>query len=219
MIWYDIRHNSDNDPSISINLWHMLSDNWPVHVWTPASPHTSLNHGSADAPLSSLRKSRCGGRMEPGHAPVQVYSYVWDLQVLNLVYKMLTSTCTCTHLPLRLTNPLRVRKLHFPLLGEAGARAGWYTAHILVQFNLVVVSIIYEYFFLMQIENYTEHWLLHVRVPTCPNAQPIPWECGCSTFLPWERPAPRQASTQPCSSSKYKFIYSLWIICIHKAWG
>ena len=181
------------------------------------TPHSTI--GSADAPLSSLRKSRCGGRMEPGHAPVQVYSYVWDLQVLNLVYKMLTSTCTCTHLPLRLTNPLRVRKLHFPLLGEAGARAGWYTAHILVQFDLVVVSIIYEYFFLMQIENYTEHWLLHVRVPTCPNAQPIPWECGCSTFLPWERPAPRQASTQPCSSSKYKFIYSLWIICIHKAWG
>ena len=58
-------------------------------------------------------------------------------------------------------------------------------------------------FFFMQIENYTEHWLLHVRVPTCPHAQPIPWECGCSTFLPWERPAPRQASTQPCSSSKY----------------
>ena len=109
------------------------------------TPHSTI--GSADAPLSSLRKSRCGGRMEPGHAPVQVYSYVWDLQVLNLVYKMLTSTCTCTHLPLRLTNPLRVRKLHFPLLGEAGARAGWYTAHILVQFNLVVVSIIYEYFF------------------------------------------------------------------------
>ena len=43
MIWYDIRQNSDNDPSISINIWHMLSDNWPVHVWTPASPDTSLN--------------------------------------------------------------------------------------------------------------------------------------------------------------------------------
>ena len=102
----------------------------------PPAPATHSTLESADAPLSSLR-SRCGGRLVPGHAPVQVYSYVWELQVLNSVYKILTSTCTCTHLPLRLTNPLRVRKLHFPLLGKAGARAGWCTTHMLVQFNSV----------------------------------------------------------------------------------
>ena len=164
------------------------------------TPHSTL--GSADAPLSSLRKSRCGGRLVSGHAPVQVYSYVWELQVLNLVYKILTMYIHVPTCPYAWPIPWRVRKLHFPLSGEADARAGRFTAHMLIQFNLIVVSIIYEYFF-MQIENYTEHWLLHVRVPTCPHAQPIPWECGCSTFLPWERPAPRQAGTQPCSSSEY----------------
>ena len=42
----------------------------------------------------------------------------WEL------YRALTATCTRTHLPPRPTNPLRVRMLHFPPLGEAGAEAG-----------------------------------------------------------------------------------------------
>ena len=115
---------------------------------------------------------------------------------LNLVDKILTSTCTCIHLPLRLTNPLRVWKLHSPPLGEAGARTGWYTTHMLVQIDS---GVRYLWAFFIQIENYTEHWPLHVRAPTCPHAQPIPWECGSSTFLPRERPVLRQAGTQPCS--------------------
>ena len=41
--------------------------------------------------------------------------------------------------------------------------------------------------FLIQIENYTGHWPLHLRVPTLPHAQPIPWECGSSTFLPFSK--------------------------------
>ena len=202
MIWYDVRHNSDNDPSISINIWHMLSGNWPVHVWTPASPHTSLNPWECGCSTFLPQEEQV--RRQAGVRPCTCSSLQLRMGTTSLEFSIqnIDHVHTCTHLPLRLTNPLRVRKLHFPLSGEADARAGRFTAHMLIQFNLIVVSIIYEYFF-MQIENYTEHWLLHVRVPTCPHAQPIPWECGCSTFLPWERPAPRQAGTQPCSSSEY----------------
>ena len=196
MIWYDIRHNSDNDPSISINLWHMLSDNWPVHVWTPASPHTSLNHWecgcstflpqeeqvrrqdgarpctgsslqlrmgsasfefsiqnvdqymymyppaptpdqsleSAEAPLSSLGRGRRQGRLVhrsytgsiqfgSGEHYLRVFFFNADWEL----YRALTATCTRAHLPQRPTNPLRVRMLHFPPLGEVGAEAGQHT--------------------------------------------------------------------------------------------
>ena len=41
--------------------------------------------------------------------------------------RALTATCTRAHLPQRPTNPLRVRMLHFPPLGEAGAEAGQHT--------------------------------------------------------------------------------------------
>ena len=117
--------------------------------------------------IKASSKSIKRGRLVPGHAPVQVYSYVWELQVLNSVFKILTSTCTCTHLPLRLTNPLRVRKLHFPLLGKAGARAGWYTTHMLVQFNSVE-HYLWVFFF-------NADWELYrALTATCTRAHPPP---------------------------------------------
>ena len=163
-----------------------------MQAWTPASPRNSLNPWecgcSTFLPQEEQVQRQAGARPCTGLSLQLCMGTI----SLNLVYKILTSTCTCTHLPLRLTNPLRVWKLHFPPLGEAGTRAGWYTTHMLVQINS---GVRYLWVFFIQIENYAEHWPLHVRAPTCPHAQPIPWECGSSTFLPWERPAPRRHTT------------------------
>ena len=149
-----------------------LSDNWPVHEWTPASPRNLLNPSecrcSTFLPQEEQVWRQAGARPCIGSS---LQLCMWTIN-LNLVCKILTSTCTCTHLPLRLTNPLRVRKLHFPPLGEAGARAGWYTTHMLVQINS---GVRYLWVFFIQIENYTEHWPLHVCTPTCPHTQPIRW--------------------------------------------
>ena len=206
MIWYDIRQIVIMIPALAsiYDICWVITDR--CMYGPPPAPATHSTLESADAPLSSLRKSRCGGRLLPGHAPVQVYSYVWELQVLNLVYKILTSTCTCTHLPLRLTNPLRVRKLHFHLLGEARARAGWYTTHMLVQFNsgehYLWVFFLCRLRIIQSIDCY-----MYARPPA-----PTPNQSLESADAPLSSPGRgrrRGWPAQPCSSSKYSLIYSL----------
>ena len=90
MIWYDMIYGIIviMIPALAsiYGICWVITDRCMYGPPPAPTPHSTI--GSADAPLSSLRKSRCGGRMEPGHAPVQVYSYVWDLQVLNLVQYM-----------------------------------------------------------------------------------------------------------------------------------
>ena len=159
-------------PALASIFDFCLSDNWPVHVCRhglPPAPATHSTLESADAPLFLPQEEQV--QRQAGARPCTGLSLQLCMGTisLNLVYKILTSTCTCTHLPLRLTNPLRVRKLHFPPLGEAGTRAGWYTIHMLVQINS---GVRYLWVFFIQIENYAEHWPLHVRAPTCPHAQP-----------------------------------------------
>ena len=135
-----------------------LSDNWPVHVWTPASPRNSLNPWECGCSTFFPQEEQV--RRQAGARPCTGSSLQLCMGTisLNLVYKILTSTCTCTHLPLRLTNPLRVRKLHFPPLGEAGTRAGWYTTHMLVQINSGVrylwVSFLYRLRIIQSIDRY-----------------------------------------------------------------
>ena len=83
-----------------------------------------------------------------------------------------------------LTQPLRVRMLHFPPSGRAGAEAGWCLAMHRFKFTAMYGNYKFEF----SIQNIDQHMYMYPPAPT-------PWECGSSTFLPWERPALGQAST------------------------
>ena len=85
--------------------------------------------------------------------------------------------------------PLRVQKLHFPPSGKASAEASWCPA--MHWFKFTSMCGIHKFEFSI----HAKYWPAHVHVPTCPYAWPIPWECGSSTFFPWERPAPGPAGT------------------------
>ena len=78
-----LRDMMGHDIGIVDILWPTeLSDNWPVHVWAPASPHTDPTLRSAEAPLSSLREGLHGGRPASCHVPVQTLH--WYMNSMNL---------------------------------------------------------------------------------------------------------------------------------------
>ena len=139
MIWYDMIYGIIviMIPALASIFDICLSDNWPVHTCMDPCQPPQLTQPLRVQMLHFPPSGRAGAEAGwcPAMHPGSSLQLCMGTISLNLVYKILTSTCTCTHLPLRLTNPLRVRKLHFPPLGEAGARAGWYTTHMLVQIN------------------------------------------------------------------------------------
>ena len=101
------------------------------------APPPSQSPESAEAPLSSPRKSRRQSWPRCSPASVQFNSaswYLWAYFIAKIMdyTRIWTITWTCTHPPQRLTNPLRVQKLHFPPLGEASAEVYRHTTHAMV---------------------------------------------------------------------------------------
>ena len=116
----------------------VIEHNIDRHTCThlPAPP-PSQSPESTEVPLSSPRKSRRQSWPTRSRALVQFNSaswYLWAYFIAKILdyTRIWTITWTCTHPPPRLTNPLRVRKLHFPPSGEAGAKVCRHTTHAMV---------------------------------------------------------------------------------------
>ena len=104
------------------------------------APPPSQSPESAEAPLSSPRKSRRQSWPTRSRASVQFNSaswYLWAYFIAKIMdyTRIWTIPWTCTHPPPRPTNPLRVRKLHFPPSREAGAEVCRHTTHGMVQID------------------------------------------------------------------------------------
>ena len=86
---------------------------------------------------------------------------------MRLLCIILTDTRARIFQPYRLASPLRVRKLHFPPLGKAGARAGRHAA--VHRFNLIVPLGIFEHILLQNnglYKNMDHHMNMYPPTPT-----------------------------------------------------